>query len=297
MRALAGAVALAVTSGGMGLSAAPAAVAGKVAVSAADGLLAADRAFATQAAGRKMPDALAAMLADEVVMPLPGGTFARDRAAALAAISANADNVTSTVNWAPIRAVLSADGRDGFTLGYMTVTRANGTTVIAKYLSYWIRGADGWRVFAYRRGFGPDMAPAHAMLPAVAPARSATARNAAEAASDRASLIAAEQAFSDRAQNIGIGPAFAQTGRPEAINMGGPGPFIVGPEAIGAGNGSGTTSPVNWRADDAHVARSGDLGVTWGTIRSNTDKARPPSAFFTIWRRDGRGDDWRYIAE
>lgn len=297
MRALTVAVALMVATGGMALLAAPAAVAGKVTGSTADGLLAADRAFAAQATGRKMPEALAAMLADDVVMPIPGGKFAGGKAAALAAISANADNVASTVSWAPIRAALSADGLEGFTLGYMTVSRANGTTVIAKYLSYWVKGANGWRVFAYRRGFGPDVAPAHAMLPAVATVRSPTARNAAEAAGDRASLIAAEQAFSDRAQRIGIGPAFVQTGRPEAINMGGPGPFIVGPEAIGAGNGSGTTSSVSWSADDAHVARSGDLGVTWGTIRSNTDKVRPPSAYFTIWRRDGRGDTWRYIAE
>lgn len=35
------------------------------------------------------------------------------------------------------------------------------------------------------------------------------------------SLRLAEQAFSDEAQVIGLGPAFAKWGRPDAINLGG----------------------------------------------------------------------------
>jgi hypothetical protein len=45
------------------------------------------------------------------------------------------------------------------------------------------------------------------------------------------------------------------------------------------------------------VAASGDLGITFGYIRSTTDKDQPPAPFFTIWRRASTAEPWRYIAE
>jgi hypothetical protein len=120
------------------------------------------------------------------------------------------------------------------------------------------------------------------------------------------SLVAAEGAFSDRAQKIGLGPAFAENGSADAMNMGGgnSASFVVGAEAIGRSIGAGApqpTSPVAWSADTAIVASSGDLGVTFGVIRPNApppDASRPPGfSYFTIWRRPRPTDPWRYIAE
>jgi hypothetical protein len=125
-------------------------------------------------------------------------------------------------------------------------------------------------------------------------------------ANHQASLIAAERAFSDRAQVIGLGAAFVENGRADAVNMGGrtAASFVVGAEAIGQSVGAGApqpTSPVSWSADRAIVASSGDLGVTFGVIRPNAppENASGPTGFpfFTIWRRAGPGDRWRYIAE
>jgi hypothetical protein len=136
------------------------------------------------------------------------------------------------------------------------------------------------------------------MLPsaAVVPATSRETRQA-----HLASLIAAEKQFSDTAQSIGLGRAFALSGRSDAINMGLPSSgFVVGAAAIGAGIGGADTtsaSPVHWDADFAIVAPSGDLGVTFGLIRSNGDANRPPAAFFTIWSRPGATGPWRYVAE
>jgi hypothetical protein len=122
----------------------------------------------------------------------------------------------------------------------------------------------------------------------------------------RQSLVAAEQAFSDHAQRVGLGPAFAAYGLPTAVNMGGPArpDYVVGAEAIGKDIGAsapGATSPVHWSSQVALVASSGDLGISFGYIRTH---AAPPAGapaqgqpFFTIWARESPDAPWRYIAE
>lgn len=269
-------------------------------------LLDADRAFAAAAADTGLVDALGAMFAADVVMPLPDGSFARSREAALDALRAQPTNAGARLSWAPLRGGVSADGLHGFTFGTMTLTSGDGTTTPLKYLAYWVRGTDGWRVAAYKRARAGVGDPPSSMLDPSLPA--AMVRPVADSvtlAAHAESLRLAEQAFSDEAQTIGLGPAFARHGHPDAMNMGGPDApgFTLGAEAIGQTIGAGApspTSPVSWSADQVLVASSGDLGVTFGFIRSNEPGAGgPPNGFpfFTVWRRNGPGEPWRYIAE
>jgi hypothetical protein len=197
---------------------------------------------------------------------------------------------------------VSADGQHGFTFGFMTLHRIDGITMPLKYLSYWVRDHDGWRMLAWKRRPRPAGDVPTAIMPPFVPGPGVAATTDTAAMQDFvASLRAAEQAFSDDAQQIGIGAAFARWGRPDAVNMGGPddAAWLVGSEAIGAAVGTGdstTTSPVHWSADDAVVASSGDLGITFGMIRSH-DASGSPIPFFTIWARENPGAAWRYIAE
>jgi ketosteroid isomerase-like protein len=264
----------------------------------ADELLAADRGFAAAAAGTDTATAIAAMFHDDVIMPLPDATFAHGREAAVAALRANPFNTASRAEWAPVRAGISADGRHGFTFGYMTIRGADGAARHAKYLTYWVRTPAGWRAAAYKRAIRPEGAVPTAMLAPALPARIVRpARN--PDRSLREALRAAEQAFSDEAQRIGLGPAFARNGSADAMNMG-PGPaFRIGAAAIG-GEMPQAGSEVSWSAEDAIVAASGDLGVTWGYIRPNgpVTEGRPARfPFFTVWRRVAPDAPWRYVAE
>lgn len=268
---------------------------------AVETLLAADRAFATASAGTDIVTGLSAMFDEDVVMPLPSFSFARGRTEAVAALRANPANLTGRAEWAPVRAGLAADGQHGFTLGYMTIRQQDGTSRPAKYLSYWVRRPQGWRVALYRRSGRPEGAvPTEMMAPALPPRLVAPRRNPHLIQRHAAGLALAERSFSNDAQRIGVGPAFRFWGTADSTNMGREAAFQVGAEAIGA-DGGGPPAEISWGPDGGVlVASSGDLGVTWGYIRPN---GPPPVGqpaqvpFFTVWRRAAPGAPWRYVAE
>lgn len=272
---------------------------------AVEALLAADRAAAAHAATRPLVEGLTAMFAPDVIVPGPPARLYRglDEVAAFLRASPDADGRAS---WTPVRGGVSADGRHGFTFGFMTVTRPTGAASPLKYMAYWVQQADGWRVVGYKRARradgAADMAPMAPHLPA---ALVAPRTDAAWLERQRASLVAAERAFSDEAQRIGLGPAFVNHGLPTAVNMGGAAStsYVVGAAAIGRLIGEGSpqpTSPVEWSTDVAVVASSGDLGISFGVIRPHAPPpagAPPGVPFFTIWARPTPDAPWRYIAE
>lgn len=271
-----------------------------------DQLLATDRAFSKASSEADLVNGLASMFAPDVVMPMPEGRFARGIDEAKQALRSNADNAGARAEWIPIRGGISADGQHGFTFGYMSVTRTDGTRVPAKYLSYWIKAPQGWRVAAYKRSRAEKPPGSIAAMAPALPARLVPiTSDELTVDAHRRSLDAAERAFSDDAQTIGIGPAFVKYGRADAINLGPPAQpeVTVGSEAIGQFVGAAYprgAPGITWAPDAVIVASSGDLGVTIGFIRTNrpSSDGRPAAIpFFTIWRRDAPDDSWRYIAE
>jgi ketosteroid isomerase-like protein len=273
-----------------------------------EALIAADRAFSAAAAGApSAADGLAAMLDAEVVMPVPGSGHSVGRDAVTAALRANPGLREGRAAWTPIRGGISADGTQGFTFGYLTLSGGDPARRNRKYLSYWVRRPAGWRVAAYRQIVRPEGAVPLFMLapslPAFAarPGARARARAPARIEAQRRSLYAAEQAFSERAQRVGLRAAFREYGADDAINMAAGAGFTIGRDAISqAVAPAAATSPVRWSTERSFVAASGDLGVSIGTIHANAPAAddRPSSfPFFTIWRRDRPGGPWRYVAE
>jgi len=263
-------------------------------------LLTAERQFSAKAANTAPADGIAAMLADDAYMPSRQGML-RGRSAARAYLSGSPASKGTGASWHPIRAGVSADGRHGFTLGYLDLVGGDPKTAHRRYLSYWVKGADGWRVAAFKQVIRPadetDAAEQRPMLPAQlkAPTPKLVPRH-------KASLVAAEKAFSDRAQVVGIWQAFQENGRTDAIHIAGEKGLVLGLKAIGEAQARQPKGPANidWSADDAIVASSGDLGVTIGEIRLHGDRpAGAPASvpFFTIWARDNPAQPWRYIAE
>ena len=187
----------------------------------------------------------------------------------------------------------------------MTLHRPDGATMPLKYLAYWVKQTDGWRVAVYKRVRSAEGSPSLAMMAPTLPDHlQPLSIDAAAIARFRASLDQAERGFSDAAQKIGLGPAFAQFGSADALNLGGgsdPG-LIVGPDNIARLVSAGqpaTGSTLFWAPDTVIVASSGDLGVTIGMIHPTASAAGEPTnfPFFTIWRRASQAAPWRYVAE
>jgi ketosteroid isomerase-like protein len=265
-----------------------------------DSLLHADRAFSSAAADVDPAAGLAAMLDPEVAMPVPGKGIIVGRDAVVSVLQSSPLTEGDKISWAPIRGGVSADGTHGFTFGYLKLEGGNPRAATQKYLSYWVKRPQGWRVAAYRQMPRPagevslDLIPPSLPSGWVPPVTDATA-----IAAHKQSLAQMEQEFSDEAQEIGLRAAFGKYGRSDAINMSPGSTFAIGLDAITAIFPDERTSPLYWSAERTLVASSGDLGVNIGTIHAKEPKAGQPSSFpfFTIWRRDSTSDPWRYVAE
>jgi hypothetical protein len=287
-------------------TAGPALVGGAGPQSVVDELLAADRAFSAASARTDLVSGLSAMFANDIAMPIPGNRFSTSANEAIEALRANPDNAKSRTEWIPVRGGIAADALQGYTWGYMTLHKPDGTTVPLKYLAYWIKRPEGWRVVAYKRRPRPpgevSLAP---VAPSLPPRLVAPSADTAVVERFRASLDETERAFSAESQMIGLGVAFARYGSADAVNMGGANDaaFVVGPEAIGLSVSEGKPAErgtLSWAPDRTIVATSGDLGVTIGLIRQNMPDAvanAPIFPFFTVWRRATTTAPWLYIAE
>jgi ketosteroid isomerase-like protein len=258
-------------------------------------LLAADLTFSVEAAKAADPVAgISAMLDRDVVMPSPKGN-----AVGWEAVSAlfrdNPSYKEGIVSWSPVRGGISADGTQGFTYGFLSVSGGDPARRDRKYLSYWIKRPEGWRVVAYRQQVRQPGEISKEMLPPSLPAFAADPS--ADSSAHQQSVAAAEKAFSDRAQVVGLKQAFGEFGRADAMNMYGGAGFAYGLDAVVAGFKEEGPATIHWGTERSFAAPSGDLAVSIGTIKPNDPKDGDGFAFFTVWRRDGPDKPWRYIAE
>ena len=268
---------------------------------ALEDLLAAERGLSEAAATLSPAEGIASLMAEHGVLMTPKGPVT-GRAAALSSLNENPANKGAHARWRSIRGGVSADGQQGFTLGYLDIDGGDPATARRRYLAYWVRERDAWRVAALKQVLRSAKETDDPQQPPALP-DTLVRPDATRTPEYRRTLIAAEQAFSDRAQTVGIKQAFQEYGRPDAIHLFGPTGFAIGLPAIGRNHdqqqlaGPATS---RWSADTAIVSSSGDLGVTIGYIRPNgpPPEGRPAQTpFFTIWRRDDASQPWRYIAE
>ena len=266
--------------------------------SIADELLAADRAFGAKGQEGDHVAVLSRAFAPDVLMLAGPRGITTTAADAVEYLKSNQANAGARLEWTPVRAGIAADGAHGFTYGYQTLTRADGTAIPLKYVAYWVKRPEGWRIAALKRAPRPAGEVSLAVRAPSLPDRLVAPSTDAAAIARYAKEIAdVEAAFSaEGAQDIG--KAFAKYGAADAVNMGGPqdAEFVLGNEAIGRAVSGGQSGPVEikWYARHTVAASSGDLGVNMGFIEFGKN---PPVPFLTVWRRSGPGQPWRYVAE
>lgn len=270
-------------------------------------LISADRGFAEIAKVRGCGAVFTEMFTADVTIPAGPRGLLQGRDSVIALYAAAPGFAAAKCSWTPMRGGVSADGTQGFTFGTMTQTNGDGTTVPFRYLAYWVKGKSGWQVAVYKRLRAPvPVVPATMWTASIPPAYIAPRSDAAAQRAIEESLAEAERSFSREAQTLGLGPAFVKFGSSDAMNLGSPADsnFTFGAGAIGAKVGEGeqpNSSSVSWGPERVIAASSGDLGVTIGMIYPNAPAATGGKAkgfpFFTVWRRAGPGQPWRYVAE
>lgn len=250
-------------------------------------LLAVDRSLADSASRIGVGPALAAALAPEAVVLLPGAPVVAGAAVARRALA----QLVARAAWVPLHAELSADSTLGTTHGVL-VRADGGAGAQGKYLAVWRRGGDGWRIASWvvTGGVGPVAEPpAGATLPPMS-----------QDAATRA-VADADRAFSAHAERTDAAAAFEAFAAPDATLFPGTGDIARGPADIAARlRDCARVTRWRWAPVVASAAPSGDFGYTVGEAviapREGAPGATAHSKYLTVWRRqpDGR---WRFVAD
>ena len=188
------------------------------------------------------------------------------------------------IAWTPMFADVSADGRLGYSYGYL---RSNGNR--GKYLACWLRDQQGWRIVAYARS---RLAPVSDSLP---PARAAVKTDPVRGPGDPGELMRADSAFAAMSVARGAKPAFLAYATGDAISFGGGPTMNEGRQAIGAAfDGFPDGAVLAWWPVAAVIAESGDLGCTIG--EATIESLKQYSKYLTIWKRQ-RDGSWMFVAD
>ncbi|HEX2078712.1 MAG TPA: DUF4440 domain-containing protein [Longimicrobium sp.] len=252
-------------------------------------LRAADRHVSAAVEARGIRAGLAPHLADSADVLIPGAVLLRGRDAALAALDATPFAATR-LRWEPIRADVSADGRSGYTYGGGSGTGPDGSSTPARYIAFWQRAGDGWKLAAFLFNLNPrPLAPPPAGFFREDNASATSAG--ADAAEALRQIMQADRDFSAHSVAQDPAAAFAAWAAPDGA-LGG----AYGPEAIGAALGGGGGS-LEWAPSAGGMAASGDLGYTVGTAVSRGPDGQPGySKYLTVWRRQP-GGEWRWVVD
>jgi ketosteroid isomerase-like protein len=258
---------------------------------AREALRAADRAH-SDAADRAAVDGLASALTEDAFLLREGENVLQGREAIRANLAGSRMSA-ARLNWATLRADVSADGTHGYTYGGGIYTRADGSTAFTRTISYWRNEGGTWKVAAMLVNLATTAAQAapdgffgddQGVRGAPASAGAAELEAVMQADRDFAALASA--------QNPAI--AFRDFMAPDGAMLGGP---VYGPAANYElqKNGRGR---LEWEPVHGGVAPSGDLGWTIGvaTATNPDTRARNYSKYLSIWRRQPNGD-WRYVMD
>jgi len=116
---------------------------------------------------------------------------------------------------------------------------------------------------------------------------------------ERNALLEADLSFSRMSEEKGAAQAFYEFVVPEAITLSAGEPPIRGRDAIKVHLAAGPQGFFTWQPAAADVARSGDMGFTWGTavfqVKGADEKLRINySKYVTVWKKQNNGR-WKVV--
>jgi ketosteroid isomerase-like protein len=273
---------------------------------AAAEIMAADQAFA-QAASGNLLSAFRSNLGPNAVFLEPGEPILQTAAEAIAALERADPSGTGVATWKPVSVGASADGNDGYSFGYGSVTGPFGTdgrsaTIQEKYISYWRRdGAGRWSVVAHVRAFSRAAPNASALNRAVVPRISPRAFAIGDTATGQRLLLGVDASFAETGLRAGLHSAAGEFVDSGGAILSGESFIVFGRDSVREAFGSFSPgTQLLWTPTRASIAGSGDLGFTTGNAELRAPRGdsivRSPLKYLTVWMR---GDDgrWRFVID
>lgn len=239
-------------------------------------------AAASRAQGAKA--AFLEFLAEDSIVLQPGPVWGR------AAWEAMPDR-PGTLDWAPDRAQLAADGRFGYASGPWTLADADGKRVAeGRYVTVWRKSGEEWKVVF---DGGLPRAPTAMTLPQ-AHARLDAAHCTGDPAAKGGDLQLLDLGLAGAADGDGYAARLRQLAAP-GLALFHP-PNAEGAESAGALDAALAALPATTQLlpMGAGVATSGDLGYTYG-LAAPGPGASADAAYVHVWCRGT--DGWRLLLE
>jgi ketosteroid isomerase-like protein len=219
--------------------------------------------------------------------------------------AANPDAAPTTLKRALAGGDASADGRFGFTFGWLERSSAGAATAYGTYVSTWARpDASGpFRVTAYyTRASQAPRSPIREGFPLLAGGTGAGGvphPDGLEA--QRRSLLSADGAFAALSVEQDLSRAFSTYAAGLVMPFGRDFSFLLGKQEVVDFYRSKPGQVLSWTPLFAGSSESGDLGFTVGTAVDTVPHPdgkveRFPSKYLTLWARQADGT-WRFVAD
>ncbi len=255
-----------------------------------------ERAFAKLAVERGIRDSFIAYFADDGIGFAPHPHKVKE---ALSNSPAPAARSPIVLNWAPVYGDISQAGDLGWNTGptvFEDTSPAKKPARHGMFFSVWKKQSDGnWRVVVDLGADTPAaVAPLNAPFKTSYSSSSKRPAGSVNVEEEIAGLLRVEREFLAAANGGSAGQAYqsrlsddARVHRPNAMP-------IVGKDAL-RGWLAQQTMALSGEPIKADVARSGDLGYTYGSYEM--DGAQPQKGYFVrVWKRDAKGQ-WRIVID
>ena len=266
-------------------------------------LLAADKAYSEFSAKTNLLEGTMNMVAPSIIYIAPGPYITTADQLRTFLLS-NPANSIATLTWTAVRADVSGDAQRGYTYGYTEIKQPDGSILPGKYIAYWKRQSDGgWKLGAYRRNVRPAGPVSLTPPPGFETPTYKHYRYfpKTDAASELASVFAADQAFSDLAQS-GVSSAFVAFAAPDAAVLARTVSIGFGTQAIIDNQKDAIPGSLIWSPSFGDVAESGDLAFTTGIALIRTQNADGTwtvvgqGKYLTVWKKQLTGE-WKFVID
>jgi len=264
---------------------------------ALDSLVAAEKAFAQTAAEKGTREAFLTFLTDD------GLVFQPDPVNGKEAWKAR-QPAQSLLSWYPVHSEVSLAGDLGFNTGPYDFRqkREEKPVVFGQFATIWARQADGsWKAALDLGSATPEPpAPVSPSIALVGPAKlEVTALPKVDMAAALTALLGADRAFATATQEQGSPAAYEPLLTDDVRLVRASRQPALGREAARALLAE-TPQPTTWEPLGGGVARSGDLGYTYGFVKRHEDGPESPwinsSNYLRVWRKEKDGP-WKLAFE